>query len=374
MLRMRPAGGASAARSTPAGAPIATKKNTGMETTMAATGGTKLRLGGFGLALLIGWAALGAVAGVFASARHVPFHIALPLAIAFLTEYSFYILPGFADLRAGLRKRFEGGLPAPALAATALLPYLLYSLPTGNFGVAQFALLAAIMTAVAFWFRVFAGASRAGAVLRDLGFLALVAAVILSGVLRWIFPAPLPKLPLEVLGHVSLIRTAILSVLLVRGAPGLDFGFIPRGRDLRIGAAWFAACAVLALPLGWEMGQLHFRIRTHISWQWGLQSIGVVLGIFWVVALSEEFFFRALLQQWLTNWLRRPVLGLLLAAALFGTCHLAYPSGQFPNWRFAILAGVLGLFYGAAYRQAGSMRASMVTHALAAATWRLFLS
>jgi membrane protease YdiL (CAAX protease family) len=65
---------------------------------------------------------------------------------------------------------------------------------------------------------------------------------------------------------------------------------------------------------------------------------------------------------------------MVLAAVLFGTCHLAYPAGKFPNWRFAILAGVLGLFYGASYRQAGSMRASMVTHALAAGVWRLFLS
>jgi membrane protease YdiL (CAAX protease family) len=342
---------------------------------MAATDGTKLRLGGFGLALLLGWAALGAAAWAFAVARHVPFHIALPLAIAFLTEYSFYILPGFADLRAGLRKRFEGGgLLATALAVTAVLPYLVYSIPTGRFAMAQFLVLTAIMAAVAFWYRMFPGTSQAGAMLRDLGFLALVAAVILSGVLRWIYPAPLPKLPLEVLGHISLIRTAILAVLLVRGAPGVDFGFIPRRRDFAVGAGWFAACAIVALPLGWEMGQLHFGMKAHISWQWGLQSVGVMLGIFWVVALSEEFFFRALLQQWLTNRLGRPAPALVLAAVLFGACHLAYPAGQFPNWRFASLAGVLGLFYGAAYRQAGSMRASMVTHALAAATWRIFLS
>lgn len=329
---------------------------------------------GYSLALLIGWIALGAAACAFAFARHVPLAIALPLALAFLTEYSFYILPGFEGLRPLIRERLaHRGLPS-VLTASALLPYLLYAVGTGNFGVGQMWALAVLMGAVAFWYRIPA-ASTAARRVRDLSFLALLAAVILSGVLRWIYPAPAPKLPLEVLGHITLIRTGILSVLLVRGSPGTDFGFLPRARDFRIGVVWFAACAAIALPLGLAMGQFHMTgAKTHGSWQGVLQSVGVVLGIFWVVALSEEFFFRALLQQWLTDWLRSPALGLALAAVIFGACHLGYPAGEFPDWHFAILAGILGLFYGAAYRQAGSMRAGMVTHTLAVGIWRLFLS
>jgi len=52
--------------------------------------------------------------------------------------------------------------------------------------------------------------------------------------------------------------------------------------------------------------------------------------------------------------------------------HLWYR--PFPNWRIAILAAVAGVFYGLAYRQARSIRASMVTHALTVTAWRLFFT
>jgi membrane protease YdiL (CAAX protease family) len=50
------------------------------------------------------------------------------------------------------------------------------------------------------------------------------------------------------------------------------------------------------------------------------------------------------------------------------------PFRQFPNWRFAILAGVAGIFYGLAFLKAKSVRASMVTHALLVTTWRVFFA
>ena len=40
------------------------------------------------------------------------------------------------------------------------------------------------------------------------------------------------------------------------------------------------------------------------------------------------------------------------------------PFGRFPNWRFALLAGIAGLFYGRAYAKSGGIRAAMVAHAL----------
>src|SRR5436309_2124548 len=93
-------------------------------------------------------------------------------------------------------------------------------------------------------------------------------------------------------------------------------------------------------------------------------------GILWVVALGEEFFFRGLLQQWVTGWLSSEWAGLLVTSVLFGAVHLWFR--QFPNWRFAALAAVAGVFYGLSFRQAHSIRASMVTHALAVTAWRTF--
>jgi len=94
----------------------------------------------------------------------------------------------------------------------------------------------------------------------------------------------------------------------------------------------------------------------------------IFLGMLWVVALGEEFFFRGLLQQWIAQWTSRPALALVVASILFGAAHLGFRG--FPNWRFALAAAVAGWFYGRAYQQAGSIRASMVTHALVVTVWR----
>ncbi|MCL4851822.1 MAG: CPBP family intramembrane metalloprotease, partial [Bryobacteraceae bacterium] len=103
-----------------------------------------------------------------------------------------------------------------------------------------------------------------------------------------------------------------------------------------------------------------------------LTAFASFLGFLWVVALSEEFFVRGLLQQWLSKWMNSPVAGLLIASLIFGLLHLPFRSA-FPNWRFALLAATASLFYGRAFQQAGSIRASMVTHALVVLTWRVFL-
>jgi membrane protease YdiL (CAAX protease family) len=66
------------------------------------------------------------------------------------------------------------------------------------------------------------------------------------------------------------------------------------------------------------------------------------------------------------------IAGLMIAAALFGLVHL--PLRKFPNWRFAIVAAALGIFCGLSLLKARSVRASMVTHALVATTWRMFFS
>ena len=92
----------------------------------------------------------------------------------------------------------------------------------------------------------------------------------------------------------------------------------------------------------------------------------------WVLALGEEFFFRGLLQQWMTAWLRSEWAGLLVASLVFGAAHLWYR--QFPNWRISAIAALLGLCCGLAFRNARSIRAPMVTHALVVTTWRIFFA
>jgi hypothetical protein len=339
-----------------------------MTSTLTVTRFIRTSAGPFGAALVIGWVVLAVAASAFARSRNVPLSIALPLALAFLTEYSFYLLLGFAEVREYLETRFTRPQLAMGITLSGLLPYFIYSVATGGFTPSIAGAWMVIMGAVAFWFLMPVRAPWLAAV-RDLVFLALLAAVILSGVLRWIFPAPLPKLPLEVLGHVILIRSAILTVLFSRRGERTGIGFLPDGRDVWIGVMWFAACAVVAVPIGFRLGQ--FRVAAHNPAFW--PSLGLLAGMFWVLALSEEFFFRGLLQQWLTRWTHNAAIGLILGSLLFAGVHLGFRNA-FPNWRFAALSAILGLACGASFLHARNIRASMVTHALAVSAWRLFLA
>jgi uncharacterized protein len=74
--------------------------------------------------------------------------------------------------------------------------------------------------------------------------------------------------------------------------------------------------------------------------------------------------------QGLGRWLKNNTAGLILSSVAFGLVHL--PFRDFPNWKFALVAAIAGLFYGRAYSQAGGIRAAMITHALVNTTTRIF--
>jgi membrane protease YdiL (CAAX protease family) len=125
----------------------------------------------------------------------------------------------------------------------------------------------------------------------------------------------------------------------------------------------------VAIALAWWLG----FARPHVPLGFASTSFVVIatfFGSLWVLALGEEFLFRGLLQQWMSAWLRNEWAGLVATSLVFGSVHLWYRS--FPNWRYAGLAALLGLICGLAFRQARSIRASMVTHALVVTTWRVF--
>jgi len=96
------------------------------------------------------------------------------------------------------------------------------------------------------------------------------------------------------------------------------------------------------------------------------------LAYLFVLTLAEEFIFRGVLQQWIEEWTRNRNAALALTSALFGAVHLWFR--HFPNWKWVIIAGVLGWFCGRARNQAGSIRASMVTHTLVITAWRAFFA
>ncbi len=312
---------------------------------------------------LIGSIVLIAAAIVYARGKSIPASVAIPVAAAFLVEFPFYLVTGFENVRAGIDSALSRTALAFALAISGLPPYLVYSLGTGQFRWRGFLELVAVSGAVSFWYVIFPRIAAA-----DLAFLSILAAVMLARLFHDIYPAPVPRLPIDVLGHLMLIRLAIMVILLIRRVSGIGFGWIPSRREFLVGLQYFLYFLPIGLPLAWALGLL--RLRSHPNALW--QGIAVGLGIFWVVALSEEFFFRGVLQQWIALWTGSSHAALLLASVCFGLVHLWL--GAFPNWQMALIASIAGGFYGAAYLKAESIRASMVSHALVATAWRVLLS
>lgn len=247
------------------------------------------------------------------------------------------------------------------MATSALAPYLVYSIPTGQFRWTACAALAALTAAVSLWYLAFRPSP-----FFDILFLALLAAIRLSRLLDPIYSSPIP-VHIDILGKLMLIRAAALAALELRGLENFKFGFIPTQHEWIAGVQYFFYFVPVGFPLALWLGVAHLNFTGFVFWK----TLAVFFGALWVIALAEEFFFRGLLQQWLANWTSRPYFALAVASLLFGAAHLPFPA--FPNWKMAAVAAVAGWFYGMAYRRTGSIRSSMVTHALVVTVWRTLL-
>lgn len=308
-----------------------------------------------------------AIAGAVYSVQYaVPSHIALAVFPAFLLEVTFFCFLGVE----GLRKRVEKFPPwavALILTSAAVAPYSAASLALGSFHWHGFLWIGGLAAAASFW-HVFIPRSGAS----DVAFLIFVAIVALTRVLRVQYGAPHPRVPLDILGQLMWIRTGAFVLLSVRRVQGVGFGFWPGAWEWMIGATHY----LMFLPVAAVLASLIGFAQPHLpssGWErTPIVAVGTFFGILWVTALGEEFLFRGLVQQWIGEWLKSPWAGLILASLLFGSVHLWFRA--FPNWRFALLAAIAGVFYGLAFRRAQSIRASMVAHALTVTTWRLFFS
>jgi len=305
------------------------------------------------------WLAMVSAGFWYAGVRKIALGIAIPIIAAFLLETPLYLAPFFAGARAALRAMGRGTL-AICLTVTAVLPYLAYTIPTHCFDWFEFYRLAGLVFCLAFFYLVFPPA-----VWSDLLFLLAPSAVMITRALKQIYPSPLPKVPLDILGKLMLIHVAALCILVLRDLKGVKPGLIPTRREAWIGLRTFLLFLPVGLTLVWL---LHVKARTAPFPLW--YALPIFLGSYIVVAFPEEFAFRGVLQQHLTGFMG-DALGLVVPSLLFGLAHLNF--GKFPNWQMVELAAAAGLFNGWAYREAGSIRASMLTHALTATVWSLWL-
>jgi membrane protease YdiL (CAAX protease family) len=314
----------------------------------------------FRAVVLAGWIVLGTAGVVYARLKGIPGWAAWPLLAAFLAEYPFYLVPAFP----GLRARIAGPYFTAYLFVSAVLPYLLCCAGPAQFQWSGLARMAALALGLGLWYIVLPATALA-----DVAFLVLVPAVLLGHYFDAVFPPAYPPLRSELLflGHFILIQMSVIVLMAVRRVQETGYGFLPTAREWRIGALHYLGFVATGLPLALLLHAARWRSPAPL-WSIG----GTFLGFLWVVALSEEFFFRGVLQQWIEDWTSRRGLALLLTSILFGAVHLWFTRFPFPNWRWALVTTVLGFWCGRARNQAGGIRAGVVTHALVVATSRAF--
>ncbi len=312
-------------------------------------------LGGFRAALAAGWIALG-VAGLWlARAKGIPVSAALPVIAAFLLEYPFYLALGFP----AVRQRLAGPRLPGILLVSAVLPYLACAMGPVPFEWTALARLAALALSLGLWYVVLPVSAAT-----DAAFLLLVAFVMLGKYFDGIYPEVFRQ-KLSVLGTLGLFHISALALILERRVPETGFSFLPRRIDWLEGGLHYVYFLVLGAPLALALKAVHFG---RIAPVWVV--LGTFLAFLWVVALWEEFLFRGVLQSWMEHWTWSRSAGLVFTSVLFGLAHLWFRG--FPNWRWAIIATVLGLVCGHARNRTGAIRAGVVTHALVVATWRAF--
>ena len=246
--------------------------------------------------------------------------------------------------------------------ASLALPYVLVTVSQHSFRWQWFALYAALPVVIAWLLgqAVRADTSQRGNWRDALILLTLGLAVDL----RW-FDSAWPR-GFAALGKILLVDAGLYGFLAIRQLSGTGFDLRLKWSDWKTGLRELVFFTPPVLALGMTLGFIH----PHAN----LPSLGSALlrwvGIFFFVAIPEELFFRA----WVQNLLERRYgryAALVIASILFGLSHFNKRNaiGEHFNWRYVILATIAGIFYGRAWRDQRRVPASTVTHTFVDWIW-----
>lgn len=295
-----------------------------------------------------------------------------PLGLAVLAlELVPAVIFGFAGERAArTAERWPRALRL-ALPVVCALPYVLIAASHQMFSWKWMALYTALPVAVAWMLEAAATADpEQRGNWRD-AFVLLVLGLPVD--LRWFEPAW--PAGLTGLGKLLLVDAGLYGFVVLRRlrGTGFDFHFREWKTDWKTGLRELLFFAPIVIALGLALGFLHPHAHApHLS------MIGRWAYIFVFVAVPEELFFRAWVQNLLEQRLT-PRLGphagrraaLVMASALFGLSHFNKRSTHF-NWTYVLLATIAGIFYGRAWREDRRVPASAITHASVDAIWTLW--
>jgi membrane protease YdiL (CAAX protease family) len=166
------------------------------------------------------------------------------------------------------------------------------------------------------------------------------------------------------LAQLLATNAGIVAFVIWNQTPDVGYRFEYQRVFLQAGLVNFCIFAVIAIPLGFAIGFIHYSFTLRKLYT----AVPVFAGIFFFTALPEEFLFRGLIQNWIERVRGRGVMSLLIASLIFGASHLNN-GPPIPNYRYFLMATIAGIFYGRAWRTTGSLMASSLTHALVDTIW-----
>ena len=211
---------------------------------------------------------------------------------------------------------------------------------------------------------------------RDAGAMVALAVPVSAGWLQgiWIWPQDI-----YIFRPIFCVLLGGYTFMVLRNLDGVGFRLVWRKKDITTALLNLAAYTILAIPLGLALGFIHPHSMAPLlkgavdaqSPAWNF--LFLFIGIYLTVAIPEEFLFRGILQNILSRTVKKGPKGvypLLIASVVFGAAHLHHP--PVPNWRYAILAALAGVFYGNVFNIRQRLCASALTHALVDTIWHFW--
>jgi uncharacterized protein len=276
----------------------------------------------------------------------------------------FLLLPVLLFAARGVADRFSVNLSSGSgllLGALIFVLYINYLFGTGTFALGRIGIVAALIF-LPLALAMSAGKSAPGS-WQDFLTIAAIWAFVKFGPSQYLWPYPGGRLAYICTVLVA-VNVAIATFLLARKTKGI-------GYTIGWGKSWplyvfgsFLASGCVAIPLGISLRFISFAPQWD---RWG-SFLGLSIAILVFTAWPEELLFRGILQNLLARTSKSELAGWWTSSVLFGFSHITN-NGQFPNWRYVILATVAGLFYGYTWRRTNSIFASALVHASVDVTW-----
>jgi membrane protease YdiL (CAAX protease family) len=306
-----------------------------------------------------------------------------PWKLAALLESVALLLGAFVGLtQAGfVRQLRHWAVASPALATglpfLLLIPYLVFGLGTRTFSLVAIGKLIAYIAVPTCLLLPDRLHHRLTLGWRDALALVALALPVAAGWLQGIWNWPQD---LYVFRPIFCVLVGGYAFMGLRDLEGVGFQLVWRRKDISEALLNLLAFTLLALPLGLSLNFIHPHSAAPLT-PLAISNLGPVLnflllfiGIYLTVAIPEEMLFRGFLQNLLVRTLHkgpRGLYGLLIASVVFGAAHLHH--APVPNWRYATMATLAGIFYGNVYRTRQRLCASALIHALVDTIWHFWL-